>query len=148
MNSPEPNEQKLTRKQYQRQLQRKHQRVRRRRRARVRRVRLLRMVRTTQFWTRVSAVTFILSLFVFWSHFALVYNIPSFARRGPLVGVSAYVAVKPWWFGPPLFNLKKTASSPVHPLVGSDTYAILLQNLGNYQSIVEHPHFVWVQRLN
>lgn len=144
--SPEPSGH-LTRRQYQQTMKRHRRRVRKRRRARIRRIRLLRTLQTTRFWVRVLITAIILLLFAFWSRFAFVYDIPTYAQRGPLVGVSSYVTVKPWWFGPPLFDLGREALYPVHPIVGSNTYSILLENLGRYQVIATQPHFVWVQRV-
>lgn len=136
----------LTRRQYQKQLQKHRRRVRKRRRSRVRRVRFLRSLRTTRFWTRVFVVTVCLLMLAFWSKFAFVYNIPSYAQRGELDNVKAYVTVKPWWFGPPIFNLEQTSLYPLRLTVIGNQYDVLLQNLGKYQSILQQPQFIWVRR--
>ncbi len=118
-------------------------RRRRRRQARVRRIRALRLLLSVRFWTRTSTAFAVLLAVVFWAKFALVYNIPPYAQQGPLAGVVAYVAVKPWWFGPPVFNLGAYTSNPsVEP--GTDTYAYLLLQLDRYRSIVTQPDWVWV----
>ncbi|GMA50775.1 hypothetical protein GCM10025857_21320 [Alicyclobacillus contaminans] len=83
-------------------------------------------------------------LLVFWAKFAFVYHIPEYAEQGPLVHAEWYITVKPWWFGPPVFDLASYAPNAddqglTHP------YAYLLNQLGKYAAILEAPQPVWVQ---
>ncbi|MDQ0190927.1 hypothetical protein JI721_06145 [Alicyclobacillus cycloheptanicus] len=81
----------------------------------------------------------------FWAKFAFVYDIPPYAKAGGLANVSAYVAVKPWWFGPPAFDV---ASYMPDLATGSDTlspYNLLVLELGRYASIIKQPQLVWVE---
>lgn len=82
--------------------------------------------------------------FAFWAKFAAVYDVPTFAQTGPLTHVSAYVAVKPWWFGPPVFDLGQYTGTDAAFLV--DPTAILLSRLGRYHGIVVGPQMVWAER--
>jgi hypothetical protein len=136
---------RVSRREYQKQLARRRRMTRKHRRARIRRVRLLRSIQTTRFWTRTLVVLAILFCVAFWSRYAYVYDIPVYVQRGELTGVSAYITKKPWWFGPPVFDLNSYQSVTTNPLV-RDKYTILLHNLGRYQSVVKNPSFVWVQR--
>jgi len=145
MITPESSAQ-MTRKQYQKKLRQHRQRIRKRRKSRIRRVRFVRSLRTTRFWTRVAITTAVLLMLAFWSRFAYVYNIPSYAEQGSLVGVEAYVTVKSWWFGPPIFNLNEEAQYPLSPVVVGNSYGVLIQNLGKYSSVIENPRFIWVRR--
>lgn len=85
-------------------------------------------------------------LIAFWAKFAVVYDIPSYAQRGPLVAVQRYVAVKPWWFGPPVFDLSNSGATPQQSFYANHPYQYLLHTLGRYQSVVTSPQFIWVQR--
>ncbi|MDP9727878.1 hypothetical protein ACOJUR_01035 [Alicyclobacillus tolerans] len=135
----------LGRKEYQRQLNKKRQRRRKQRRARMRRIRALRAVRSLRFWTRAITWLAIGLSVAFWSRFAFVYNIPSFAQIGSLQGVESYVTVKPWWFGPPVFDIESYVESENLPeQTNLSPYPLLLMQLGRYQAVLTHPHFVWV----
>lgn len=125
-------------------MNKKRRRIRRRRRVRVRRVRFWRSIRNIRFWGRVfSFIVFLLAI-SFWAKFAVVYHIPEYAANGPLENTTAYVAVKPWWFGPPVFDLQQYANrDPVQLNIVNDPYAYLLLQLGKYNAIVEYPNIVW-----
>jgi hypothetical protein len=133
----------LTRKQYQSDLRRRRKRTRRRRRIRARRVKLWRTVRTLQFWSRVGVTLCISIAVLFWAKFAYVYNIPAFLQQGDLAHLQAYVTVKPWWFGPPMFNLNNYLDTHLH-LSTTSQEQLFLSRLGSYQRIVTDPQFVWV----
>jgi hypothetical protein len=135
----------LTRRERRKQMDKKKRRARRRRRARVRRVRYWRSVRTIRFWGRVASFIGFLLAIGFWAKFAFVYNIPTYAASsGPLENTVAYVTVKPWWFGPPVFDLSQYANrDPVQLNIANDPYAYLLLQLGKYSSVVEYPEIVW-----
>ncbi len=136
----------LTRRERRQLMAKKRRRARRRRRKRVRRVRFWRTVRTLRFWSRIFAFICLLIAIGFWAKFAFVYHIPSYAEQGPLEGVSAYVAVKPWWFGPPVFNLERyTENNSVQLNMVNDPYAYLLLQLGKYNAVVEHPSIIWAK---
>ncbi|RIV20125.1 hypothetical protein D2Q93_12050 [Alicyclobacillaceae bacterium I2511] len=122
---------------------RARRRQRQRRRARIRRIRVLRLLLSMRFWMRTATTFAVLIGVAFWAKFALVYNIPSYVQQGSLVGVVAYVTVKPWWFGPPVFDLDAYTMG-TSAGVGTDDYGYLLLRLDRYQSIVTHPEWVWV----
>jgi len=146
MSEPEAIRPHGDRRHHQRLLEKQRQRRRRRRQARVRRLRLFRGIRTAKFWSQFTTFMMGLLLVTFWAKFAVVYNIPDYAKRGPLVGVQAYVAVKPWWFGPPMFDVEGYAWPPEQGLSLEDPYQYLLQSLGRYQGVLLQPVFVWIQR--
>jgi hypothetical protein len=81
----------------------------------------------------------------FWAKFAYVYDIPNFANAS-IGHVNAYVTVKPWWFGPTVFDLDTYESYPVPDFASANPYAVLVENLGQYQTIVQSPNFIWIQR--
>ncbi|MCL6547437.1 MAG: hypothetical protein K6T30_00835 [Alicyclobacillus sp.] len=126
-------------------MSRKRRRRRKQRRARVRRVRTLRALRTARFWVRAGVALSALVCVAFWAKFALVYDIPSYAAQGPLAGVRAYVTVKPWWFGPPVFDLATYGTLPGDTFRATDPYAVMLAKLGHYDTVVISPRFVWIQ---
>ncbi|MCL6452832.1 MAG: hypothetical protein K6T78_04280 [Alicyclobacillus sp.] len=95
-----------------------------------------------QFWTRAAVVLAIGVLVAFWAKFAFVYDIPDSLDSGTLAGVAAYVTVKPWWFGPPAFDLGETVQTVGDPYM--TPLDALFQGLGRYAGVVEHPVFVWV----
>ncbi len=132
----------LTRRERQEQLRRKRRRQRRRRRRRRWRVRWLRALRTTRFWTNALFVCLVLLTLTFWARFAYVYHVPPELRTGPLSRVTAYVTLKPWWFGPPTFDLDDYLKEPNAVDTVSNTQ-LLLSNLGPFRAIVEHPDLVW-----
>lgn len=113
-------------------------------RRRERRIRFCRMrrIRRAVLRTFYFAVTsFALVLLVFWAKFAIVYGVPVFLDQGSLSGASAYVVLKSWWFGPPLFNL----SEFVVPGALNQAHALANQ-LGRYAEIVTNPGeivYVW-----
>ncbi|GMA57342.1 hypothetical protein C7445_11535 [Alicyclobacillus sacchari] len=133
----------LTRKERREMMLKQQKRRRRRRRARLRRVKAWRALRSLQFWTRTAIALVLLLLFAFWARFAYVYDIPSYAASVLPPHIRAYVTVKPWWFGPPVFDLGLYA-----PDVGGgaipDPYAVLLYKLGQYAPILTHPQIIWV----
>lgn len=67
----------------------------------------------------------------FWARFALIYHLPPYLQQGTLLHVSAYVALKPWWFGPSVFNLAQYTPQP-----SSDSVQGLAAALGNYRDII------------
>lgn len=124
----------------------RHRRQRiKRRMARVHRLRVFRTIRSLRFWTRFCTFTIGLVAVAFWAKFAVVYNIPDYAHRGTLAHVDMYVTVKPWWFGPPAFDLSayEVASDNAAAL---DHYSVLLEELGKYSAVVENPQFIWVAK--
>lgn len=140
------NEEKISRREFQRRIQKRKQRRRRRRRARVQRLRYFRAIRSVRFWTKVFIMSMIALSVVFWAKFAFVYNIPDFAKKGPLTNVTCYVAMKPWWFGPPAFNLNAYVNQDALNVSSLDNpYSFLLLQLGNYDSIILQPEFIWVK---
>jgi hypothetical protein len=134
----------LTRKEYQAYLRRRRQRMRRRRRRRRLRVRVLRALRTTRFWLNVLFGFVVLLTLTFWAKFAFVYHVPEALRTGPLSHVSAYVTWKPWWFGPPVFDLDQYLKMPDVTVTYSDDRDLLLSNLGRFRAVVEQPNIIWV----
>ncbi|MBX5435801.1 MAG: hypothetical protein IRZ33_01135 [Alicyclobacillaceae bacterium] len=134
-----------TRRRHQEALSRARRRRRKRRRARLRRVRVLRALRTARFWVRAGIALTSLACVAFWSKFAFVYDIPGYAAQGRLTGISAYVTVKPWWFGPPVFNLKAYGTLPGDRFSTTNPYAVMVAKLGRYDAVVLEPRFVWVK---
>ncbi|GEO27279.1 hypothetical protein AAC03nite_30640 [Alicyclobacillus acidoterrestris] len=136
----------LTRKEYQR-LRAKHRaRRHRRRRSRIRRLRILKSLRSLRFWLRVVMGLFVLLCVAFWARFAFVYDIPSVARPDLPQGITAYVTVKPWWFGPPVFDLRQYVPGDIDGAPVADPSQMFLMNLGKYTAVVEHPQFIWALR--
>lgn len=107
-------------------------------------MRLWRMLYTTRFWTRASIVLIICLAAVFWAKFAYIYDIPASASANSLGHAKAYVTVKDWWFGPAIFDLGTYQSYPIPSELSSNPYAVLLDNLGRYKTVVEKPNYVWV----
>lgn len=134
------------RRRHQQLLARQRRQRRKRRRARVRRLRFLRGLRTAKFWSSFATYMLILILVVFWAKFAFVYDIPAYAQRGPLVGVQDYVTTKPWWFGPPIFDIQSYSTPPAQDLNLEHPYQFLVESLGRYQDVLIAPQFVWMQR--
>jgi hypothetical protein len=135
----------VTRRQHQEVLARKRRIRRKRRLARLRRIRIVRMLRSIRFWTKFCLFAFGLLLVSFWAKFAFVYNIPAYAQRGVLSHVGAYITVKPWWFGPPVFDLS-AYQVPADEMVNLNPYDLLMERLGKYSGILSQPQFVWVAR--
>ncbi|WAH36984.1 hypothetical protein [Alicyclobacillus dauci] len=136
----------LTRKEYRQLLDRKRKRRMRRRRARLRRIRVYKSIRSLQFWTRVAMLLVVGLCIAFWARFAFVYDIPSYARDQLPGHVTAYVTVKPWWFGPPVFDLGQYVPIGGDFPAPQDPYQYLLLKLGRYGAVLEHPQFVWTSR--
>lgn len=135
----------LNRRRHQQALARQKRRRRKRRMARVRRIRVLKAVRSIRFWIRFTTFVAGFLTLAFWARFAVVYDIPPYAERGALADVDMYITVKPWWFGPPLFDLGKYAVSSTKSL-SPQPYQVLLDELGKYAAVVESPQFVWVAK--
>lgn len=133
----------MTRKQRRALMDERRKRRNRRRRARIRRLRAIRSIRSLQFWMRVVAIAFLGLCLAFWARFAFVYDIPSFASSSLPPHVHAYVTVKPWWFGPPVFDLGHYDGIDSWTWI-SDPYQYLLYRMGKYGAILSHPQFVWV----
>lgn len=131
---------RYSRRRYQKTLKRR----RRRRQSRVRRLKALRALIGLRFWTRATTFLFIALCVAFWAKFAVVYDIPRNIGYPSLVSVSAYVTAKPWWFGPPAFDLESTAESNAAPYL-STTDAIN-EGLGRYVEVVSQPVFIWVMK--
>ena len=124
-----------SRRQYQASLRRRQKR----RQARIRRLQAIMGVR---FWTRTAMIIGIGICVVFWAKFAFVYDIPADIELPGLSNLSAYVTLKPWWFGPPAFDLLQTETSDLQPFLTPDDS--LLQGLGRYSAVVLQPDFIWV----
>jgi hypothetical protein len=133
----------LNRRSHQQALARQKRRRRKRRLARARRIRVLKAIRSIRFWIRCTAFAAGFLALAFWARFAVVYDIPLYAERGALANVDMYITVKPWWFGPPLFDLGKYGVSSIK---STEPYQVLLDELGKYAVVVESPQFVWVSR--
>ncbi|GMA63658.1 hypothetical protein GCM10025859_40980 [Alicyclobacillus fastidiosus] len=133
----------MTRKEYQRMRDKRRQRLHRHRQARLRRLRVLKSVRSLRFWTRVTVALFVLLCIAFWARFAFVYDIPSVVQGDLPPGVMAYVTVKPWWFGPPVFDLGQYVPEKVDGASVYDPSEMFLMNLGRYSAVVEQPQFIW-----
>ncbi|WP_067622137.1 hypothetical protein [Alicyclobacillus acidiphilus] len=134
----------LTRKERRAILEERRRRRNRRRRARLRRLQVMKSLRSIQFWLRVLGFAVIGLCIVFWARFAFVYDIPSFAAVGLPPHVQAYVAVKPWWFGPPVFDIGNYDGIDNWQWV-ANPYQYLIYHMGRYASILSHPHFVWIR---
>lgn len=137
----------LTRKHHQQVLDRQRRMRRKVRRARVRRIRGLRLIRTARFWIRTGVGLLLALLFLFWAKFAIVYDIPEAVRVGQLADVTEYVTIKPWWFGPPSFDLGQIIETSDELGINPDAYSLLLHALGQYQAVVTAPRWVWVNRV-
>lgn len=125
------------------QSRRQHQEaLRRRQKRRQSRSRRLRALIGIKFWTRTAVGLVILLCLVFWAKFAVVYDIPQNLTPSGLSSVSAYVTVKPWWFGPPAFDLLQTEETRNQPYLTPEE--ALLQGLGPYDAVVLQPTYVWV----
>ncbi len=135
----------LNRRSHQLALARQKRRRRKRRLARGLRIRVLKAVRSIRFWIRFTTFVAGLLSLAFWARFAVVYDIPRYVEQGALANVDMYITVKPWWFGPPLFDLGKYGVSSIKSLT-AEPYQVLLDQLGNYAAVVESPQFVWVAR--
>ena len=145
---PQVTDQPLSRRRHREWVERRNRRLRRRRKRRIRRVRFWRTVRTARFWVRVLCSLVLFLACLFWSKFAFVYAIPSYAAQGSLKNVIAYVTVKPWWFGPPVFNLKSYVDdkNALNVALVNDPYNYLLLRLGRYDAVVTSPQFIWIRR--
>lgn len=108
---------------------------------------MFRALRSARFWSRTGAYFLVGLCIVFWAKFAFVYNIPPGVRQGALLNVSAYIAVKNWWFGPPVFDLGSflPAFSETRLTVGPSTFLAI--QLGKYQSILHPSVIVWARHL-
>lgn len=118
------------------------QRRRNRRRTRARRLRKLRALVGLRFWARACVVVVIALSVAFWAKFALVYNIPTDIQINNSARVSAYVTLKPWWFGPPAFDLAGIAAVNVQPYLTPEN--AVLNGLGRYAGVVKSPVYIWV----
>lgn len=127
------------------QNRRQHQEaLRRRQKRRQARSRRLRAVLGFRFWTRAAIAVFLLLCTVFWARFALVYDIPGNVTLTNLSNMTAYVTVKPWWFGPPAFDLAQTQAAHTAPYLSAKD--ALLEGLGRYRAVVLQPSYVWVMK--
>lgn len=134
----------LTRKEYREMLERKRKRRDKRRRRRVRRLRAYQSLRSLQFWMRVLMIVAIGLCIAFWARFAFVYDIPSYAEAALPGHIRAYVTVKPWWFGPPVFDIRHYAATGGLYTYVSNPTTYLYYKLGHYAAVLQHPQFVWV----
>lgn len=109
---------------------------------------MLRAVRSARFWSRTGTYFLVTLCIVFWAKFAFVYDIPAGVRQGALVNVSAYVAVKTWWFGPPAFDLGSFLPTydATRLTVGPSTFLAI--QLGRYQSILDPSGIIWARHLH
>jgi hypothetical protein len=153
MNSIEPPQVPLqerpyrNRRSYQKALQRRKRQMRKRRQARIRRIRMIRTLRSARFWSKSGIAALVFFLVAFWAKFAMVYDIPDYAKRGALANVKLYVTVKPWWFGPPLFDLARYGPTwDTGDMYHEDPYLFLKASLGPYHAVLDDPIFVWVLR--
>lgn len=135
-----------TRRQHQQALAKRHRRRRKQRLRRVARIKMWRTVQSLQFWFRVLVGFVCLAFIMFWAKFAVVYDIPVYAQRGALYGIAAYVSEKSWWFGPLAFNIGNYSTSADPVTITVDPETGLIGSLGQYQTILLNPHFVWVHR--
>jgi len=136
---------RLNRKTHQKALQKRRRRLRKRRQNRIRQIRVMRAARTARFWSRVGLVAATMLSLAFWAKFAIVYDIPTYAQHGALGGgVQAYVTVKPWWFGPPAFDLANYNADDSIAEIG-DPYAYMLLRIGRYDAVVLDPQIVWIK---
>lgn len=134
------------RRRHQQALARQDRRRRRRRRQRASRIRMWRTVNSLQFWTRTLIGFVCVAFLVFWAKFAVVYNIPPTLQKGHLYGMQAYLAEKSWWFGPLAFDLS-SYTRQLDPTVATvDPMTGLLESLGQYQTILESPKYIWTHR--
>ncbi|MFD1675975.1 hypothetical protein [Alicyclobacillus fodiniaquatilis] len=136
----------LSRREHQQVLAQKRKRRQKRRKARLRKLRFYRSLRNLRFWFRAVIVLFIGLCIAFWARFAFVYDIPQYAMDRLPSQVVCYVTVKPWWFGPPVFDIGHYATQDPSIPTSYQPYQMLLMNLGKYQSILEHPEFIWTLR--
>lgn len=111
----------------------------RRRAIRLRMAFRLRVIKVTKRIGYTCLVAIIVMMFSFWAKFAVVYNIPTDLQTGSLQHVQGYIVFKSWWFGPPVFNLRKyTNIDPLNP------DASLATDLQNYRDIITNPsEIVW-----
>lgn len=139
-------EQQMSRKEYQRLLDKRRGRQLRRRRRRMRRLRAYRSLRSMQFWSRAMTVFAIACCTAFWARFAFVYDIPPYAAPHLPSRVIAYVTVKSWWFGPPVFDISQYAkpNSQISSHAIGNRYGYLLLQMAKYQSVLNRPKFIWV----
>ncbi|SIS75297.1 hypothetical protein [Alicyclobacillus vulcanalis] len=137
-------ERRLTRRERRKLMEKARKRRRRRRRRRMRRVRAWRAIRSLRFWTRALAAFAVALMFLFWARFAYVYDIPSYAAVNLPPHVIAYITLKSWWFGPPVIDVA-SYQPDLGAISVSNPYAVLLQNMGSYQTVIAHPHIVWAR---
>lgn len=138
----------LTRQTHQRIVHRRRLRTRHRRQVRRRRLRVLRNLRSAQFWSRAGTYFLVALCLTFWAKFAFVYDVPPAIRQGSLLNVRAYVVVKPWWFGPPVFDLGAYISTYNLTRTTVGPYALLTVRLGRYSDILNPSGIIWVRRQN
>lgn len=81
----------------------------------------------------------LLTVLLAWGKLSYVHHIPDHVRdRVPAYAQGeAFVVVKPWWFGPPVFDLSR------YPKGERESYQIWKQRLGNYTGILEKPTVFW-----
>lgn len=135
-----------SRRRHQNALGRARRRRRHRRQVRIRRIRLWKALRSARFWGRTTSVLVTVLSLTFWAKFAFVYDIPGYAERGTLSDVQMYVTVKPWWFGPPVFDVANFGPGPHHMVDNTTAYSMLLDKLGKYEDVLLHPSFVWMSK--
>jgi hypothetical protein len=111
----------------------------------LRRIRRLRAMRSLRFWARAGIWIMMLAAVAFWARLAVVYDIPPALQDGPLARVRAYVTVKPWWFGPPAFDLGQTldAYGPGLTIPPRDAVEAAL---GRYRAVFTQPVIIWAWR--
>lgn len=135
-----------SRRRHQAALNRERRQRWKRRRARLQRIRLWKTIRNARFWGRTALVLVLLCTLVFWSKYAIVYDIPDFAQRSRLAHVQMYVTEKPWWFGPPVFDVSSYGPASDQLVDNTTAYSLLLDKLGRYQDVLLYPRFVWVSK--
>ncbi|MCI0183305.1 MAG: hypothetical protein OWR52_10995 [Acidibacillus sp.] len=110
-----------------------------RRGRRLRKLRWLRFVRGMRRAVYMTVFLMIVVTVSFWAKCAVVYDVPAYMQVGQLTHAQAYVVYKPWWFGPPLFNLAKyPVLNPMNP---EQSLAMQLQQ---YSEIVDNPTILYV----
>ncbi|MBL0385088.1 hypothetical protein JJB07_00390 [Tumebacillus sp. ITR2] len=95
-------------------------------------------------WQRVLLWigTILAMLFVLaWGKIGYVHHVPDIVRENVPAynhGTSAYLVLKPWWFGPPVLDLNNYYHEADRP-----DWENYKARLGDYSSIVDNPHVLW-----
>ncbi|UOF91721.1 hypothetical protein LSG31_05590 [Fodinisporobacter ferrooxydans] len=107
------------------------------RKKRVRYVRAKRLIRGIQ---RVCLRIFVFVVFlllIFWWKCVYIYDLPVYIQQ-EFPGIHAYLAWKPWTFGPPILNLKSYGNP-----TDEKEMARYLIRMDPYKDVVLHPIILW-----